>query len=82
VCQGELGPALLRLAPERRLASDVRGDPAGEDLVERDGDAHEHDYRVARVLDQVGDLPLERRAYLVRARARARARARGLGLGG
>ena len=80
VGQGELRPALLRLAPERRLGSDVPGDPAGEDLVERDGDAHEHDDRVARVLDQVGDLPLERRAYLVRVRVRARVR--GLGLGG
>ena len=33
-------------------------------LVERHREAHAHDHGVARVLDQVGDLALERRADL------------------
>ena len=62
--QGELRPAILGLAPQRHLLPDVRARPPGEDLVERHGDAHAHDDCVARVLDQVGDLALERRAHL------------------
>eukprot|EP00964_Phaeocystis_antarctica_P131678 scaffold95643_cov58-Phaeocystis_antarctica.AAC.1 len=63
--QGELRPAILGLAPQHHLLPDVPGRPPGEDLVERDCDAHAHDDCVPWVLDQVGDLALERRAHLL-----------------
>ena len=60
----DLGRVRVRVRVRVRARVRVRGRGRGEDLVERDGDAHTHYHCVPWVLDQVGDLALERRAHL------------------